>query len=223
MHIRTTLRLVALLALAGLADAAVVLDRIAVIVGRQAIKTSDIDREMRVISFLNRQPVDQSEDARRKVAERLIDQELVRRDMIRAQYSLPTEKDVTDFVQRLKRDRFHDSDTQLRGELARYQLTEEQLRRHLLWQLTVLRFIDQRFRAAVLVTDEDVAAYRREHLAELQKTYPQAKSDEAMAQQIRELLTGERVNQSFEQWLAEERRDTRIEYRVQALGAGAAQ
>jgi hypothetical protein len=223
MLIRTTRWLGALLVLSGFANAAVVLDRIAVIVGRQAIKTSDIEREMRVTSFLNQQPVDRSEDARRKVAERLIDQELVRRDMVRAQYSLPTEKDVTEFLERLKRDRFHGSDTDLRNQLTRYQLTEEQLRRHLLWEMTVLRFIDQRFRAAVLVTDEDIAAYRRENLAELQKKYPQAKTEDAMAQQIRELLTGDRVNQAFEQWLTDERRDTRIEYRPQAAGRGAAQ
>src|SRR5262245_18020737 len=49
-----------LLAFTTLLTAATVVDRIAVIVGRHAIKTSDIDRELRVSSFINRQPLDQS-------------------------------------------------------------------------------------------------------------------------------------------------------------------
>lgn len=222
MRTRAVFLNLALLAFGSLANAAEVLDRIAVIVGRRAVKTSDIDREMRVASFLNRQEVDRSADARRKVAERLIDQELVRQDMVSGQYSSPTEKDVTDFLQRLKRDRFRNSETQFRGELARYQLTEDQLRRHLLWELTVLRFIDQRFRSAVLVTDEDVAAYREQHLADLQKAYPRDTPEET-ATRIREVLTGDRINEAFEGWLAEGRREIRIEYRQQAFGGGTSQ
>ena len=37
--------------------------------------------------------------------------------------------------------------TQLRAALAKYGLTEELLREQLVWQLTVLRFIDQRHEA----------------------------------------------------------------------------
>jgi hypothetical protein len=212
----------ALLALSGAVSAATVVDRVAVVVGRRAIKTSDIDREIRVAAFLNRQEADNRADAKRKVAERLIDQELVRQDMVSGQYPLPTETDVTAFLQRMKRDRFHNSESEFRASLARYRLSEEELRRHLLWQLTVLRFIDQRFRPAILVTDEDVAAYRKEHSAELQKTYPR-ENDEALAARVQEILTGERINQAFEEWLAEGRRGTRIEYRPQAFTEGAPQ
>jgi hypothetical protein len=204
----------------SLLSGAEVIDRIAVIVGDRAIKTSDIDRELRVSSFLNRQPLNQGPDARRKVAERLIDQELVRQDLLNGQYSQPTEKDASDFLQQLSRDRFGGSEVRLRAELERYGLTEEQLRRYLLWQLTVLRFIDQRFRNSVVVTDDEAAAYYQEHRAELQKAYPQNNSLEALAPKIRESMTGERINQAFEEWLAETRRGVRIEYRQQAFPGG---
>jgi len=216
-------RPILLLVLACLLEGAVVVDRVAVIVGRRAVKTSDIDRDLRVSSFLNRQPLDQTPAARRKAAERLIDQELVRQEIATGQYSQPTDQDVANFLQQLKRDRFGGSDAGFRTELARYHLTEDQLKRHLLWQLTVLRFIDQRFRPSVLVTDEDAAAYDREHRAELQKAYPQNSSLEALTPKIRETLTGERINQAFEDWLAETRRATRIDYRQQAFSAGASQ
>jgi hypothetical protein len=212
-----------LLVLASLVSGAEVMDRIAVIVGKRVIKTSDIDRELRVSSFLNRQPLNESPSARRQVAERLIDQEMVRQDLLNGQYSQPTEKDVNDFFQQLKRDRFNGSETRLRADLAGYGLTEDQLRRHLLWQLSVLRFIDQRFRTSVLVTDEEIAAYYREHRAELQKAYPRNGDLETLEPKIRESLTGERINQAFEDWLAETRRGVRIEYRQPAFQGGPTQ
>jgi hypothetical protein len=209
--------------LASLASGADVIDRIAVIVGKRAIKSSDIDRELRVSNFLNRQPLDESPGAARKVAERLIDQELVRQDLLNGQYSQPTEKDANDFLQQLRRDRFGGSETRLRADLARYRLTEDQLRRYLLWQLTVLRFIDQRFRNSVLVTDAEIADYYQEHRADLQKAYPQSNGLEALAPKIREIMSGERINQAFEEWLAETRRAVRIEYRQQAFPGGPTQ
>jgi len=204
----------------SLLSGAAVIDRIAVIVGNRAIKTSDIDRELRVSSFLNRQPLNEGPDTRRKVAERLIDQELVRQDLLNGQYSQPTEKDAGDFLQQFRRDRFGGSETQLRVDLERYGLTEEQLQRYFLWQLTVLRYIDQRFRNGVVVTDEEVAAYYRQHRSELQTAYPQNNGLEALAPKIRESMTGERIDQAFEEWLAETRRGVQIEYREQAFSGG---
>jgi len=150
----------------------------------------------------------------------LIDQELVRQDLLNGQYSQPTEKDAGDFLQQFRRDRFGGSETQLRVDLERYGLTEEQLQRYFLWQLTVLRYIDQRFRNGVVVTDEEVAAYYRQHRAELQTAYPQNNGLEALAPKIRESMTGERIDQAFEEWLAETRRGVQIEYREQAFSGG---
>ena len=84
----------------------------------------------------------------------------------------------------------------------------------------MLRYIDQRFRNGVVVTDEEVAAYYREHRAELQTAYPQNNGLEALTPKIRESMTGERINQAFEEWLAETRRGVRIEYREQAFSGG---
>jgi hypothetical protein len=197
----------ALLLAAVFAQAAVV-DRVAVVVDNRVVKVSDIQRELRVTAFLNRQPLDEGSAAMHKAAERLIDQALVRQDLLNSQYSQPTEKDAAQFLEQLKRDRFRGSEQQFQAELARHHLTEDQLRRQLLWQLTVLRFIDQRFRPGVLVTDEEVAAWRQQHPTESRTT---------TTDQIREALAGDRINQAFDEWLAETRRNTRIEFRPQAF------
>jgi hypothetical protein len=65
------LRLVALLGFGILLSGAVVVDRVAIIVGKRVVKTSDLERDLRVSQFLNREPLDLSPATRRKVADRL--------------------------------------------------------------------------------------------------------------------------------------------------------
>jgi hypothetical protein len=206
---------------AFLLSGAVVIDRVAVIVGKRVIKTSDIDLNVRVSQFMNVEPLNLSEAEKRKVADRLVVQELIWQEMMSGGYSQPTDQDVNAYLQQLVRDRFKGSEAQLRSALAKYGLTEDQLRKYLLWQLTVLRFIDQRFRPGVLVTDEDVRAYYEQHREELQKAYPQDNSIEALDAKIREIIVGERVNQAFEEWLQQTRARTRIEFRDAAFREGA--
>jgi peptidyl-prolyl cis-trans isomerase SurA len=195
----------------------VVIDRIAVIVGRHVIKTSDIVRDLRVTEFLNREPLDLGPEAKRKSAERLIDQEIIRQEIVTGGYRRPSEAEGEAFEKQFVNDRFHGSPAQLRTALAKYGLTEEQLREQLLWQLTVLRFIDQRFRAGVLVTDEEVKSYYDQHLAELRQQNPQGYGLEELQSKIRSTLEGERINQNFNEWLEHERKTYRIEYKQEAF------
>jgi hypothetical protein len=200
---------------------AVVIDRVAVIVGKRVVKTSDVDLNVRVSQFLNGEPLNLSEVEKRKVADRLVDQQIIWQEMMNGGYSQPTDQDVNAYLQQLQRDRFKGSEAQLRSALTRYGLTVDKLRKYFLWQLTVLRFIDQRFRPGVLVTDEDVRAYHEQHREELQKAYPQNNSVEALDARIREIIAGERVNQALDEWLQQTRARTRIEFRDAAFREGA--
>ena len=208
------------LSLVSLTSGAVVVDRVAIIVGRRVVKSSDIDRDLRCSQFMNGEPLNVSPAAKQEVAERLITQELIRQEIMNGGYSQASEPDVNAFLLQTKKDRFKASETQFREALHRYALTDEQLRRYLRWQLTVLRFIDQRFRPGVLVTDEDVRTYYEEHRADLEKAYPQEKSFEALDPKIREIIAGERVNQALEEWLEQTRRRAFIERREAAFRDG---
>ncbi len=216
--VRERYKLPAFLLLAALlSPAAVVLDRVAVIVGKQVIKTSDIERDLRLTEFLNREKVDLSVAARRKAAERLIDQSIIRNELANGGYSRPSAAEVHTLLQQLRRDRFSGSEARMNSALASYGLNAGQLQAQLVWQLTVLRFIDQRFRPAVLVTDEEVRAYYDQHLDELRKEKPGANTFEALEPEIRRSLEGERINQSFTQWLENARKRNHIEYREGAF------
>ena len=196
---------------------AAILDRIAVVVGRHAIKTSDIQRDLRLTAFLNRERLDLTPQAKRKAAERLIDQEIIRQEIVTGEYRRPAESEAGGVEKQLIDDRYGGSAAGLRQALGRYGLSQEQLRAQLLWQLTVLQFIDQRFRPEVYVSDDEVRAYYEQHQGELQKQHSSNGSFEALQEQIRQVLEGEQINQKFTAWLEEARKRARIEYKQEAF------
>jgi hypothetical protein len=210
-------RFLLLLIVVSVSSAVMVLDRMAVIVGKHLIKSSDIDWDLRVTEFLNREPLNFNPQAKRQSAERLIDQEIIRQEIVTGNYRRPPDSEATTLEVQLKRDRFNGSDLRTREALQHYGVTENQLHAQLLWQLTVLRFIDQRFRPAVIVTDEEVRAYYDQHLAELRRQYPADSTFETLEPKLRSLLEGQRIDESLNRWLDEARKRDRIEYRQEAF------
>ena len=71
-----------------------IIDRIAITVGNQVITESQIDEELRITAFLNRDKLDVSDDARKQAANRLIDQALVKREMELSHYPFPQAVDA---------------------------------------------------------------------------------------------------------------------------------
>lgn len=209
--------LLAQLLTASVGSGAAILDRIAVVVGRHAIKTSDIQRDLRLTAFLNRERLDSSSQAKRTAAERLIDQEIIRQEIVTGEYRRPPESEADAVEKQLIHDRYGGSEASLRQALARYRLTEEQLRAQLLWQLTVLQFVDQRFRPEAYVSDDEVRAYYDQHREELRKQHPTNGSFEDLQGQIRQQLEGEQINQKFTAWLEEARKRAHIEYKQEAF------
>jgi hypothetical protein len=201
----------------GVLSGDVILDRIAVIAGNHVIKTSDIDRDIRLTDFLNRVPLNFSTSAKRESAERLITQQIIRDEIVSGGYRRPPESEATLLEAELRRDHFDASLERLAAALQRYGLTDAELREQLLWQITVLQFINQRFRGGVVVTDDEVRAYYDQHIAELRRAYPKDSSSEGLSQKIRDTLEGERINKSFNEWLDQARKSERVEFKQGAF------
>jgi peptidyl-prolyl cis-trans isomerase SurA len=194
---------------------AVVLDRIAVIAGTHAIKTSDIDRDIRLTQFLNREPLNINSTTKHEAAERLITQDILRQEIISGGYQRPGETQGDELAAQLCRDRFGNSSQRMIQALQKYGLTESELRDRLLWQITVLQFIDQRFRAGVVVSDEDIKKYYDEHAADVGKLGDN--TPDAVAPKIKSQIEGERINENFNAWLDQARQRYRVEYKQEAL------
>ena len=201
-----------LLGLVSILHGAVVVDRMAVIVDKRVIKSSDIYRDLGATQFLNRETPNLSADARHKAADRLIEQTIIRNEIASGGYRWASSADAEALLDNIRKERFGGSDDRLKAALARYGLSEDELREQLLWQLTVLRFIDQRFRNGVLITDEDVRTYYDQHLADLKRQYPQDSSYKALEPKIRSSLEGERINQNFVESMDEARKRVHVRY-----------
>jgi hypothetical protein len=195
----------------------VVLDRIAVVVGRRVIKSSDIDRDLRLTAFLNHEPLVVNAATKKEAADRLIDQQIIRQEIATGEYPRATDSDAAALLNQIRSSRFGSSDTRMRAELSRYGLTEDQLQSQLLWQLTVLRFINERFLPGVMVSDDDVHKYYDQHLAELKRQYPGDSTFATLEPKIRDMLDGDQTNKQFEAWLEESRSRTWIEFHQEAM------
>jgi len=189
---------------------AVIIDRIAVVVGNSIIKDSDIDRDIRVTSFLDGRPLDITPARRKEALGHLIDQVFIRREIQIGSYPIATLQEADAQLDRLKKQRFK-TQAAYEAALKRYGLTELELRTQFQWQLTVLRFIDTRFKPAVLVSDDEIEKYYREHAAALRRQYP-GKSLDDLRDHIRDILTAEGVNQQFFAWLDAQRSETKVKY-----------
>lgn len=194
----------------------VIIDRIAVRVGDAIIKNSDIDRNIRVTQFLNNQPLNISNEARREASKRLIDQSFIRREIQLGDYPRATWEEADQQLDQLKKDRYK-TEAAMQQAIRRYGLVEPDLRFEFHWQLTVLRFIDQRFKPAVLVTDEEIQKYYREHQAALRRANPGKASLDDLRDQIRDIIAGEKVNEQFFAWLDSQRQSNKVEFYEESL------
>jgi hypothetical protein len=195
---------------------AVIIDRIAVRVGNAIIKDSDIDRIVRVTEFLNGEQLDVGNKARRDAAKRLIDQAFIRQEVQVGDYPRASWDEANQQIAKLIREHYRDQ-AGFEQALKRYGLVEPDLRFEFQWQLTVLRFVDLRFRPAVLVKDEEVEQYYREHLPALRKANPKDSSLDALRDQVHEILVGEKVNQLFFAWLDDHRKEEKVQIVEESL------
>ena len=189
-----------------------IVDRIAASVANHVITESEVMEEIRVTAFLDGSALDLSAEQKRKTVERLVDQELIRKEIVFTQFPYPSESDIKPLYAQV-RDRFPD-ESAYKTELRKYGLTDGDVRAHLQWQLMMLRFIDYRFQPAVQVSDADIAAEYRDFAAKWRES---KKSDAPPLEQVRddiEKLVRERlVDSALDRWLGEVRTQNSIIYR----------
>jgi peptidyl-prolyl cis-trans isomerase SurA len=206
-----------LLLLASLACRAEIIDRIAVTVGNGVITESEILREIRLTAFLNGEPLDFSPAAKRKTAERLVEQRLIGNEISANLYPLPSAAAAQEMLKQIK-DRFPNP-TAYQDELQRVGVTEDELKAHLARQLATLSFLDFRFRPGIKIGEDEIGKYFGERLApELKKTKPGGEfSLNDYRSQVQEALIGERMDKASDAWLKQARERTRIEFRPEAF------
>ena len=208
----------ALAAVALIAARAEIIDRIAASVGNRVITTSDLDREIRVSALLNGVAPDLSPTAKHDTLERLIEQKLVRNELESARYPSPTPAEVEPELAQFKKKFFKD-DAAYQQALTAAGITEKDVRDELLWQRSLLLFIEVRFRPGVQVTDQEIQDYFDQTVAPAARlAHPgQPVKLEDYRDQIEEKLIGQKVDAEMDRWMAAARKRNQIVYHPEAL------
>jgi len=196
-----------------------IIDRIAVTIDNQVITESEILMEIRLTAFLNGDPLDFSADAKRKAADRLIEQKLIRKEIALAHYVEPLVADSEAMLKQIQAQRFHARIEEYQEALQKYGITEEDLKAHLLWQITLLHFVDLRFRPGIQVGEREIHEYFDKRLPELQKNAEPGKeiTFNDLRNQLEATLTDQRIDKQMNDWLAATKKRIRIEFRPEAL------
>jgi hypothetical protein len=195
----------------ALAVSGEVVDRLAIAVGREAITELQLDEEIRVAAFLNRQLVVRDLDTRRAAADRLVQQLLVRREMEVSRYPLLREEDINKYFEQIRAG--FSSAAEFDQALKMYGLIRSTLRDHLALQLTTLRFIEFRFRPEIDIPEAEIQTSYERELASWAPAHSGAPpSLEASRESIRKALTEKRIDRALDAWLQERRRRVHILY-----------
>ena len=207
---------ICLLVPAPLLLVAEIIDRIAISVGNQVVAESQVDEEIRLTAFLNHEKLNLSVAERKKAADRLIEQALIKRDLDLSRYPVPAPSDADASLHDVKLS--YSPESQYQQMLQEYGITEDGLKRRLLWQLTLLRFIDYRFRPGIRIPDADVKAYYDQELVKWnqQGIQPVPTLEDSRAK-IEEILTERRIDQALDAWMVETRKQVAINYLDEAL------
>jgi peptidyl-prolyl cis-trans isomerase SurA len=188
-----------------------IIDRIAASVGNRVITASDLDREIRVAAFQDGVKPDFSPAHKRATAEKMIDQKVIRIELANSRYPLPDPAELAPAIEQFNKAHFKD-DPQYRAALAEYGITEEDFKEELLWQRSLLLFIQVRFETGVQLTAQEVEEYFTKTVKPAaEAAHPgQPVSLEDYRDQIEAKLTGQRADQQMDLWLREVRSRTNV-------------
>jgi peptidyl-prolyl cis-trans isomerase SurA len=190
-----------------------IVDRIVATVNGHVILQSDWDEALCYEALLNGRTVSEfSDDERRAVLDRLIDQELLAEQMKSAYFERASEAEAAATVADARK-RYPEATTDQgwQSVLARFQLREKDLLAHVQQQIDVMRLVDAHLRPAVQIDSKTIEAYYRD------KFVPQLKQSGAgdvplgdVSGKIRELLTQEKVNELLVSWLQTLRSESKV-------------
>lgn len=190
-----------------------VIDRIVATVNGQIILQSDWNAALRYEGLLSARSLsDFTEEDRRAVLDRLIDQELLGEQMKSALIKHASEEEAATQVAQT-RQLYPDAATDdgWKAILAKFGLTEKALVAHVQEQLDLMRLVDAHLRPTVQIDSKTIEAYYRDQFV------PQLKQSGAgeiplqeVSAKIRELLTEEKVSELMVSWLHSLRSESKL-------------
>jgi hypothetical protein len=192
-----------------------VIDRIAVTIGQTVITETEVLHEIRLTALLNGEEPDVSGSNKLDTADRLIEQQLIRREMELSRISVDPEKGAAERYQEL-RQRFP-SEQAYYDKLREYNLTDQDVRDALKWQSSLLQFIELRFAPAIQVGEDEIRDYYEREVKPLAAARNQPVSYEQARSDIEAILTSQRVDNALDRWIGQVRTQMNIQYKQEVF------
>lgn len=210
----------------GPATQSVVLDRAVAVVNKTVILASDLNEEIRlsVLDPSNHGAVQLTEpQALQHLISRALIEQQIRQDDIPAIEPTPKEVDARlDEIRRVTpvcvRQKCA-SDAGWKAFLSAQGLTEPQVKAYLRNRMEVLRFIEQRFRQGIQISEQQIETYYHDTLLPQYTAGEAAPSLSQVEPRIREILLEQQVNVLFDNWLTNLRQEGDVEVVDPALAA----
>ena len=205
--------IIALLGISLSARAGDVLDRIVATVNNHAILQSEWQDAIRYEAFVAGRRLDQVQAGDRKAAlDRLIDQELLREQMRSSGFPHANSEEVEKRIQEIRRQYAGaESEAGWQAALARYGLTENELKKRVALQVDLMGLVDARLRPNVVIDYKSIESYySQELLPQLRQSGGQQVPLAEVTPKIKELLTQQKMNQMLVAWLQDLRSGSRI-------------
>jgi hypothetical protein len=207
---------------------AVVLDRVVAVVNRHAILASDLDDEIR-LSVLDANRVGQGTLTRTRALEQLISRALIEQQIRQedAPAAEPPQAEVDTRLAEIRKEvpacvrENCATDAGWEAFLAAHGLTPERVDVYLRYRLEILRFIEQRFRQGIRISQEDIASYYNDTLLPQYAPGAAVPSVDKVSPRIEEILLQQQVNLLFDDWLANLRKEGDVEVLDPSLEAPA--
>jgi hypothetical protein len=212
----------------------VVLDRVVAVVNRRVILASDVEDEMQLSVLEPSHAADSAgrqKPTRQRALEQLISRALIEQQ-IRQEDEQTAEPPASEIAARLHEIRAElpacvrancASDAGWKAFLAAHGLTPQRVETYMLRRLEVLRFIEQRFRQGIQISQQQIATYYTDTLLPQYAPGEAAPTLAQVAPRIQEILLEQQVNALFDDWLANLRKQGDVEILDPALEAAAGQ
>jgi peptidyl-prolyl cis-trans isomerase SurA len=205
----------------------VLIDKVVAVVNNQAILASDLDNEIR-LSVLDPNRGGQAVPTRAHALNQLIGRDLIQQQIRQddAQAALPSPAEVNDRLTEMRKQLPNcvrencATEAGWKAFLAAHGLTQPRVENYLRYRLEILRFIEQRFRQGVSISQREIETYYHDTLLPQYATGETRPPLDQVSSRIQEILLQQRVNVMFDEWLDNLRKQGGVEVLDPALGAG---
>ncbi|MGD0481862.1 MAG: SurA N-terminal domain-containing protein [Terracidiphilus sp.] len=190
-----------------------VLDRAVAVVNKHVILASDLDDEIR-LSVLDPNTVPQVEITRQQALEQLISRTLIEQQIRQQDIEAiePSQEEVNARLHEIRTElpicvrQNCASDAGWKAFLAAHGLTAQRVEAYLRYRLEILRFIEQRFRQGIQISSQQIETYYHDTLLPQYASGETVPPLDQVAPRLQEILLQQQVNELFDNWLTDLRR-----------------